>query len=83
MHNTFWTDYFTWGWLLWMGFIILIFSGFGNWGYTYQIHRRFDGSPSRKAIDIVNERYARGEITQVEFNQLKNDILTSGTVGVA
>ena len=83
MQNTFWTDYFTWGWVLWLGFIFLAFSGFGNWGYTYRAHRKYDGSPRKGAIDILNERYARGEIKRDEFNQLKSDILGSGTIGLA
>lgn len=83
MHNNFWTDYFTWGWILWLGFVFLMFSGFGNWGYTYRAHQKFDGSPSKEAIDILNERYARGEITRDEFKQLKIDILGSGGAGLA
>ncbi len=83
MHGTFWTDYFAWGWILWLGFIFLVFSGFGNWGYTYRIHHRYDGSPRKEAIDILNERYARGEIKRDEYNQLKTDILGPGMIGNA
>ena len=83
MHNNFWNDYFTWGWILWMGFIFLIFSGFGNWGYTYKAHQRVDGLPRNGAMDILNERYARGDIKRDEFNQLKADILGSGPSGIA
>jgi putative membrane protein len=83
MHNNFWNDYLTWGWILWMGFIFLMFSGFGNWGYTYRVHQKYNGSPRKEAIDILNERYARGEITRVEFNQLKTDILGSTVAGLA
>jgi putative membrane protein len=37
MAHAYWNDwYFGWGWMLWMGFIILMFSGLGNWGYTYK-----------------------------------------------
>ncbi len=42
-------------------FIFLMFSSFGNWGYTYRAHRKYDGT-NKDAIDILNERYARGEI---------------------
>ena len=49
-----------------------MFSSFGNWGYTYRAHRKYDGS--RKAIDILNERYARGDVTREQFTQLKSDI---------
>jgi putative membrane protein len=65
---------FGWGWILWLGFVFLIFSGFGNWGYTYRVHRKYDLQPTKEARDILNERYARGEITREQFAQLKSDI---------
>jgi putative membrane protein len=66
--------YLGWVWLLWLGFIFLMFSSIGNWGYTYRAHRKYDGSPRKEAIDILNERYARGEITRDQYSQLKTDI---------
>ena len=33
------------------------------------------GLGTKNAIDILNERYARGEITRDQFVQLKADIL--------
>lgn len=66
--------YFGWGWFLWLGFIFLLFSNFGNWGYTYRVHRKYDGRPHKQAFDILNERYARGEITREQYAQMKSDI---------
>ena len=64
-----------WGWILWFGFFFLIFSGVGNWGYTYQAHRKYGNwKPRKDSLDILNERYARGEITQEQYNRIKSDI---------
>jgi putative membrane protein len=68
---------FGWSWLLWVGFIVLMFSGIGNWGYTYRAHRRFEGLPRSDALDILDERYARGEITRDQYTGFKADILGS------
>lgn len=76
MHNL--TDggyYFGWFWIVWVGFIILMFSSMGNWGYSYRAHRKFDGSVRRSAGEILNERYASGEIDRAQYQQLKADIL--------
>jgi putative membrane protein len=74
VHN-YWSDwYFGWGWMLWFGFVFLIFSGIGNWGYTYRAHQKYDLPPRKEASDILNERYARGDITREQYVQLKSDI---------
>ena len=65
---------FGWGWFVWIGFMIIMFSSVGNWGYTYRVHR-FSGRPRHKdALDILDERYARGEITLTEFRDMKAEI---------
>jgi putative membrane protein len=66
--------YFGWGWLLWLCFVFLMFSSIGNWGYTFRAHRKYDGRSGSNAIDILNERYARGEVTRDQFLLLKSDI---------
>lgn len=67
---------FGWGWLLWLGFIVLVFSALGNWGYTYRAHRKYDCPPRKDAIDSLNERYARGEITREQYREIKAEIST-------
>lgn len=64
-------SYFFWDWILWMGFIFLMFSSMRTWGYTYRAHRKFDGSQPQDAATILNERYAAGEITRDQYRTLK------------
>ncbi|MEO8921716.1 MAG: SHOCT domain-containing protein [Caldimonas sp.] len=54
--------------------MVVIFSSFGNWGYTYRLHRRYGMAPSGGALDILDERYARGEITRDEYARMKSEI---------
>ena len=75
--------YSGWGWVFWIGFMLLMFSGFGNWGYTYRAHRRLeDIYPKKGAIDILNERYARGEIKYEEYVRMKSHIVDRSDEGV-
>lgn len=74
MQHYFWNDYFGWGWLIWFGLLILFFSSLGNWRYTHAAHRRYGELPQKQAIDILNERYVKGEITREQFLQMKVDI---------
>jgi putative membrane protein len=70
------TDFTFWSWMLWVGFIFLLFSGLGNWGYTYRAHRRYlDFSPDKDALDHLSERYAKGEINQSEFSRMSGELV--------
>ena len=46
----------------------------GNWGYTYRAHRRFGSMPRGDAFEILDARYAKGEITRDEYALMKSEI---------
>lgn len=81
--NGYWNSwYFGWGWFLWFGVVLLLFSSFGNWGYTYRAHRRFDDiQPGNRALGILNERYAKGEISRDEFHRMRSEIFGATHIG--
>jgi putative membrane protein len=76
MTHYYWNDWYSgWGWFLWFGIIFLLFSSFGNWGYTRRAHKKYEDLRSLKsALDLLNERYARGEIKRDEYLSAKSDI---------
>ncbi len=71
-----------WGWGLAMGVGMLFMLAF--WGgiialIVWGIMKLSRGASSglgggKSALDIARERYARGEITKEQFEQLKNDL---------
>jgi putative membrane protein len=75
MDHSYWNNWnFGWGWLIWFGFIFILFSNIENWGYTYRAHRKYDMQSGNNAFDILSERYARGEISREEYSKMKADI---------
>ncbi len=58
-----------WMWLIWMVIIGLII-----WGIA--VFSRREGSAGKgNPLEIARERYARGEISKEEFEQLKKNLL--------
>lgn len=52
----------------------LLFWGWGGrWRRGYYYHGGW-GQPYGDALDILNQRYARGEITKEQYEQMKRDI---------
>ena len=75
MGHAYWNAwYFSWGWFLWFGILFLLFSSIGNRGYTYQAHTKYGRLGRKPALDILDERYAKGDLTQEEYRRLKVEI---------
>jgi putative membrane protein len=75
-------------WMLWGGLMMVLFWGgiiaLIVWAIQTVTRREFsqtqppDTSPSaRTPVDIAKERYARGEISREEFEQIKRDLEAS------
>jgi len=58
-----------WMVLFWGGLIALII-----WGINRLTRKDGKGS-SYRSIDIIKERYARGEISREEYEQIRKDLL--------
>ena len=54
--------------IFWGGLIALIV-----WGVT-KLSRRDGPAPRRDPLDVAKERYAKGEISREEFEQIKKDL---------
>jgi len=57
-----------WMVVFWGGLIALI-----GWGIT-KLFRRGDSVPKHDPLDVAKERYAKGERSKDEFEQLKKDL---------
>ncbi len=57
-----------WMVIFWGGLIALIV-----WGIM-KLTGRGDATPKHDPLDIAKERYAKGEISEEEFNQLKKNL---------
>lgn len=67
---------FGWSWLLGFGFWFLLLSSFGHGRYAYRFNQRYTAQPGKNALDLLNERYARGDIDRDEYRQLKQEMAT-------
>jgi putative membrane protein len=83
---------FSWAWLIGMGLIMFLFWGglvlLGAWVFRavmggnapHTSNRLGDETQARpsgdRALEILKERYARGEISREEFEKIREDLKT-------
>ena len=64
-------------WMVFSGLWLVIFGGgliaLIVWVIT-KLVRQGDSAPKRDPLDVAKERYAKGEISKEEFEQLKKDL---------
>ena len=81
-------DHDTGWWMIWGGLMMILFWGaiIGVVVWAIQALTRREssqtqasrpGAPQPAALDIAEERYARGDITREEFEQIKMDLAGS------
>jgi putative membrane protein len=65
------------GWMIFGGLIMLLFWGGVIWAIVWGIrrsgHHTYHGE-NMTPLDIAKARYAKGEITKDQFDQLKKDL---------
>jgi len=62
----------------WMIIIWIVIIGLIVWGVIALTKRggsRSESGSNRTLIDIARERYAKGEITREQFEQIKKDLM--------
>ncbi len=79
-----------WGWGGWLwGLVMLIFWLLVLAGIVFLVlwvlraYRRGEAAPpsggTSRALEILKERYARGELTREQYDQMRRDILEDST----
>jgi len=68
--GTGWWCAFNWGFMIlfWIGLIVLIV-----WG-VIKLSKGSKNSSKKNPLDIAKERYAKGDISKEEFEQIKKDL---------
>ena len=71
-HNWFWGGGVWFGWIFWVAIIALIIYLVVNQGNK---NKQINIPPHQDSpLDILKKRYAKGEITKEQFDQMKKDL---------
>ncbi|OGK62689.1 hypothetical protein A2334_00565 [Candidatus Roizmanbacteria bacterium RIFOXYB2_FULL_38_10] len=63
--------------LFWVLIIAVFMTLFKHFGHMRSESTTRDGDESDHALEIVRERYAKGEISKKEFEELKKDLIST------
>jgi putative membrane protein len=55
---------------------VLLFSSLDHRDYSYRTNRRYYSQSDKTAIEIINERYARGDIDHQKFSRVNLEIVS-------
>lgn len=75
MHDYYWGGaasdaWMIFHWLFWLALLALLIWA----GFALSRRSRLNDGKEETALDLLNERYARGEIDREEYMQRRNDI---------
>ncbi len=63
-----------WGWFMMIGVVVLTVLGIVTLINYLQLSSKTNERSNNNALNILNERYASGEITEEEYNQKKSQL---------
>ncbi|WP_312652503.1 SHOCT domain-containing protein [Aminipila sp.] len=63
-----------WGWFMMIGVVVLTVLGIVALINYLQLSSKTNERSNNNALNILNERYASGEITEEEYNQKKSQL---------
>ena len=76
-----WWDVYPWGWgmmlfmaILWIGLLVVLVLVI-KWAYDrYAQERPLGPRPAESAMDILQKRFARGEVGAEEYREMKREL---------